>query len=600
MTFTVKLVENKNTVTIGEVDRSENKVEIKITSELVSMAKVAVELSYGHDEKDLLESKNTRVSVVYQLSGNEQTKKMSAVNNSPDGVRILNTGARPISLSGESLFSLGNFLSNTPPGEAQINVSIQASTNSVWSSPTCFTLPVTKKIPEGKTPAKIHYFTVEPDYVLHAGDTTVKLSFYTKGYERMVLFRNNEEVKVWRQSKDGVRGTYEHKPSITSVYRLEGTYTNPELPKENILDTQYRTVHVISPGWNQIALPQGSPVRLFVANDFGGSGADRLYGIFKDEVNYYRLYSSATGVDDWRLEEGDVPQNMATSPGVYYKNKLWLVGGSSVDSAAVSDEVWRYERDAGTERNRWTNICDPKDQTPTWTFPAEMKARMGHACLVFQNELWVLGGYNNGRALNDVWRLKEDKGGFKWECVAEKCAWPARLNHAAVTFRYVKYGEMKNEVRLYGGNSAPQSGALMDMWSTVDGIRWEKIDDEADDEDGAIVPSPGRPLGSALVTYPKIDSSGNNTELDRFFLIGSYREFAVGAANRKLGNRISSFLFERHEGVKFWEVNPVSNGWEQFYGNFFYMQAIAYNSFLFTWSLRSNNDSTLKLNILVP
>jgi hypothetical protein len=148
-----------------------------------------------------------------------------------------------------------------------------------------------------------------------------------------------------------VRGKFPEteKPSITSVYRLEGKYKQPANQTE-VRDALDRTVQVISPGWNRIALPQGSPVRLYVANDFSGSGSDRLYAIFKHGRGTYALYSSATGVDAWRLEPGDVPQHMATSPGAYCKNKLWLIGGSSVDPDSLLNEVWCYEADQSWKR----------------------------------------------------------------------------------------------------------------------------------------------------------------------------------------------------------------------------------------------------------
>ena len=64
-----------------------------------------------------------------------------------------------------------------------------------------------------------------------------------------------------------------------------------------------------------------------------------------------------------------------------------------------------------------------------------MPARMGHACVVFQEKLWVLGGYDNGLAYRDVWRLNEDQGNLNWEQAADfGRAGSERCNHAAATF----------------------------------------------------------------------------------------------------------------------------------------------------------------------
>jgi hypothetical protein len=117
--------------------------------------------------------------------------------------------------------------------------------------------------------------------------------------------------------------------------------------------------------------------------------------------------------------------------------------------------------------------------------------------------------------------------------------------------------------------------------------------------DRAIVPDPGRPLGSALVAYASDVSAGDGAGYDRLFLIGSFKEWGNGRAGEKLGNRISSFMFEWHSSTSVWEASPVFDGWQQFQGDNFYMQAVAYNRFLFVWSLRPMVDSTLKLNILI-
>jgi hypothetical protein len=44
---------------------------------------------------------------------------------------------------------------------------------------------------------------------------------------------------------------------------------------------------------------------------------------------------------------------------------------------------------------------------------ADWTERMGHAVLVFQNQIWVMGGRDSaGNALNDIW--KRDASSPKW------------------------------------------------------------------------------------------------------------------------------------------------------------------------------------------
>ena len=143
-----------------------------------------------------------------------------------------------------------------------------------------------------------------------------------------------------------------------------------------------------------------------------------MYAIFKNGLGTYALYSSATGVDAWRLELGDFPQVMGTSPGVYYRNKLWLIGGSSVFPNSPRNKVWCYGADKS-----WKEKGD---------FPSTMPARMGHACVVFEDAIWVIGGYNNGTAYRDVWQGREvSEELLEWSPLQKQCEWAPRLNPAA-------------------------------------------------------------------------------------------------------------------------------------------------------------------------
>ena len=146
----------------------------------------------------------------------------------------------------------------------------------------------------------------------------------------------------------------------------------------------------------------------------------------------------------------------------------------------------------------------------------------------------------------------------------------------------------KTEVWIYGGSTKPQTDGLTDLWTTENGIAWSEVSP-------TIEPEPGTPLGATLVVNPEV---GSARERDRLFLIGSFREWAAGSKTIQ-GNRVSSFIFEWHRLKQVWEERPVFNGWQQFAGENYYMQAITFNRFLFLWSLRPGVDQKLKLNILV-
>lgn len=573
--------ERSNTINI-------NFLWLKVAEE--EKVRIIIRVGFGDKQTDLLASQNDLVEATYmEESGNKQF--MTAIIKSPPDKREWDTGTLQKSHKQKSFpvsICLDNFMTNVFPGNAEVTVILQDVTKKIE-----IPITVNKVLKEGDVTVSKPIFIVTPGLLLLGGNNAVTIRFYVVGCNMATLYRNNEQLRVWRGSDDAIAGYYQDNPSITSVYRL-ATYLNEEKKSDS-----EQIVQVMSTGWNQIRLSQGSPIRLFVAKDFAGGETNRLYGIFfnhnaKGSEDKYVLYSSPTGVDSWRKEDGSIPQHMATSPGVAYDDKLWLIGGSSVYSDQPSNQVWYYEK------GKWNMARIGKEEKI-------FSERMGHACLVFprknndkdEEEIWVMGGNNNAILFNDLWIAKKNsEGNLHWVIKREKCKWPERLKHAAVT---VKNPKGKNEVWIFGGAQAPQTDKNMyDLWTTDDsGEQWKEMI-------RAIEPSPGRPVGCALVTYQVGILSSNLTEVnmktDRLFLMGSFQEWAtdIGA---DIGNSISSFIFEWQWGNEIWETNPVINGWQQFGGNNFYMQAIGFNGCLFVYSLiESDGESKTKtkLNIMIP
>ena len=605
--FEINLDAKESHVTIGEGHSADNKVKITITNNgSETSVKVTVGVICGATKEALLSATTDEMTATYSLDGSSTNRTSSSSSGNSRSWQTSSAGVK-IGQKETLSISLSRFDSNTPPGNACIDVLVQVRQGSLWSPrpedvlPENRTLKVLKEVLKGaERPEKptIHYFTVDPDYILHAGQTPVSISFYTTGFKIITLYRNNQEVQNWPSNEhpanadDSITGVFADKPSITSVYRLEvKSDSNAEKPEQ----TRYRTVQVISPGWNQLALPQGYPTQLCVIQGFSGSGVERLYGIFIDGNNKAALYSSATGVDDWRLEPGDVPQHMAMSPGVAYDNKLWLIGGSCVDANQPGSAVWCYEKEPTSEERKWNKKAD---------FPDGMTRRMGHACVVVPRTkddkphegIWVLGGYYNGANFNDVWTFSHEK----WEEIkVDPPQWPARLMHAAVCFRPDPPARGESapppEVYIYGGAAtpAPDKG-LQDLWVMSDGKSWKQLTTR---EQRGIVPPPGPPLAAALVTAGGAAASGSEgpTTPARLFLGGTFLE-------DEHSNRIRSLIFELKRRTNVWQQSPVIDGWEQFEGGFFYMQAVAFNGFLFVWSLLSNISKSAppKLNILIP
>ncbi len=132
-----------------------------------------------------------------------------------------------------------------------------------------------------------------------------------------------------------------------------------------------------------------------------GSGAD--------------VWSSTDGIR-WKIELQEAPFGARTAAGVAVHNgKIWLMGGyltepndppeKGYEKFTTLNDVWCSE-----DGIRWDRV---KEYAP-WSL------RMWFGCEVFEDRIWVLGGYSNREAMNlgDVWSSedgvdwKQESGGF--------------------------------------------------------------------------------------------------------------------------------------------------------------------------------------------
>ena len=145
-------------------------------------------------------------------------------------------------------------------------------------------------------------------------------------------------------------------------------------------------------------------------------------------------WSQATARADWapRRNHG----------AVVFNNKLWVIGGAQ--SSGRPDQVpTRFFNDvwASEDGVQWSQI----------TAAAPWLPRDGHACLVFNDRLWLIGG----TGLRDVWNSSD---GRNWTQVTPKAPWKARHSNGAAVF--------DGHLWVFGGRG------LNDVWSSTDGADW--------------------------------------------------------------------------------------------------------------------------------
>jgi hypothetical protein len=169
---------------------------------------------------------------------------------------------------------------------------------------------------------------------------------------------------------------------------------------------------------------------------------------------------------------------MERSPGVFFKDKIWLVGGSQIDPTVCSNKVWWFDP---TSKAR--EVVKTAGGAEMWT------ARMGHACTTFDNKIWILGGVDQqGNTLSDVWYSSD---GQKWQ-KGEPLTTPLCL---ATAF------DFERRLWVYGGADAPFGTPQSAVWyrTGADKTPWQQMKFYSLVQKEPVTnPGPGDPFGSAL------------------------------------------------------------------------------------------------------
>ena len=142
---------------------------------------------------------------------------------------------------------------------------------------------------------------------------------------------------------------------------------------------------------------------------------------------------------------------------VAFDNKLWVLGGESNVRPYDRNDVW-YSADGVN----WTEATD----SASWS------GRKNHSSVVFDNKLWVLGGKSStGQPLykRDVWYSTD---GVSWNRAADSTGWLGRHSHTSVVF--------DNKLWVVGGYSTDSGGSYKnDVWYSTDGANWNRATDSA-------------------------------------------------------------------------------------------------------------------------
>lgn len=113
------------------------------------------------------------------------------------------------------------------------------------------------------------------------------------------------------------------------------------------------------------------------------------------------------------------------------------------------------------------------------TDSAGWSKRCGQGAVVFNNELWVMGGLDSalssstkGRLFNDVWHSTD---GTNWSLATDSAAWSRRVLPTCLVFG----GKMWVIGGVVPGPESATAALAHDVWSSTDGADWTKVTDSA-------------------------------------------------------------------------------------------------------------------------
>jgi PGF-pre-PGF domain-containing protein len=181
-----------------------------------------------------------------------------------------------------------------------------------------------------------------------------------------------------------------------------------------------------------------------------------LNGFSQDGISYYLkddVWYSNDGVN-WTQATASAPFSGRWGQGaVVFDNKIWVIGGVTSPQFTgflFMNDVW-YSEDGVN----WTQA------TASAAFPA----RYNYGLVVFDNKMWIIGGYNYGGLMNDVWYSDD---GINWTQATGSAAFSPRCQHTSVI-----YDDRMWIIAGYDGN------LINDIWYSEDGVNWTQATSSA-------------------------------------------------------------------------------------------------------------------------
>jgi len=175
---------------------------------------------------------------------------------------------------------------------------------------------------------------------------------------------------------------------------------------------------------------------------------DTTLAIGQDAYHHVTV-SSKKATMDIGTSRFDRVKSQAT---IVFKDRLWVIGGDDGDFTGddhlASNAVW-----ATQDGNIWTKYSN-----------AEFSPRNRHGVAVFQDKLWIIGGYDvEVGNLSDIWSSPD---GINWTRHTNSAPFGEKGGHELLVYN--------NQLWLMAGEGADYR-ASNDVWTSEDGINWTQV-----------------------------------------------------------------------------------------------------------------------------
>ncbi len=182
-------------------------------------------------------------------------------------------------------------------------------------------------------------------------------------------------------------------------------------------------------------------------------GGDQAQNHFQPDV-----WNSSDGVH-WNLIDSAAPWgDRVTHITCVFNNKMWVMGGQKMVGQGFNNTIDTVYSDVwnSVDGINWNKVSDSAGWAP--------RAQIEGSC-IFNNKIWIFGGgtYNGVKKYyNDVWNSSD---GINWTLINNEAPWEKRQYHEVIVY--------DNLMWVIGGWDGFSN--RNDVWYSQDGVTWHEL-----------------------------------------------------------------------------------------------------------------------------